>query len=152
MELILHLSKGGCHCPTHVLAKREGGLFIAECGATLMPQLSSVVKYDDWHNGLVTCERCHNIHWEKTGETQRPPDAAADMVNWPPHYNSGKIQPVDFILDQRLCFFLGNAVKYIVRANRKGKRQEDLKKAIWYVNKAIEFNCPTCQAVQEEAK
>jgi Ni,Fe-hydrogenase III large subunit len=35
-------------------------------------------------------------------------------------------------------FCLGNAVKYIWRADLKGDAIEDLKKAVWYVNREIE--------------
>jgi Ribonuclease G/E len=35
-------------------------------------------------------------------------------------------------------FNLGNAVKYIWRADLKGKQVEDLKKAVWYINREIE--------------
>lgn len=63
-----------------------------------------------------------------------------DPVNNPSHYNRGKIQSADFIIDQGLNFCKGNAVKYIVRAGHKNKDKEieDLKKAIWYLNKEIE--------------
>jgi hypothetical protein len=41
-----------------------------------------------------------------------------------------------------LGYHLGNAVKYISRAGKKGTNQglEDLKKAQWYLNRAIEKN------------
>jgi len=34
-------------------------------------------------------------------------------------------------------FCLGNAVKYIWRADEKGKAVEDLKKAVWYLQREI---------------
>jgi hypothetical protein len=37
-----------------------------------------------------------------------------------------------------MSFNLGNAVKYIWRADLKGKQVEDLKKAVWYINREIE--------------
>ena len=60
-----------------------------------------------------------------------------EKVNHPSHYNSGKIEVIDFIEDQKLGFHLGNAVKYICRAGRKDpdKIKEDLDKAIWYINR-----------------
>lgn len=36
-----------------------------------------------------------------------------------------------------LGFCLGNALKYIARAGRKGSRIEDLKKARWYLGREI---------------
>ena len=40
-----------------------------------------------------------------------------------------------------LPYHLGNALKYIARAGRKdpAKTEEDLRKAIWYINRYIEF-------------
>jgi hypothetical protein len=64
-----------------------------------------------------------------------------ESVNHPKHYNSGKIEVIDFIEDQGLDFHLGNAVKYICRAGKKdaGKKTEDLQKAQWYINRWIEL-------------
>ena len=63
-----------------------------------------------------------------------------DAVNHPAHYTDGKIEVIDFILDKKLGFCLGNAVKYISRAGKKNpeKYVEDLEKAIWYIKKQIE--------------
>jgi len=58
-----------------------------------------------------------------------------EAVNHPTHYNSGKIEVIDFIEDQKLGFNLGNAIKYIARAEHKAKPDEDLKKALWYVQR-----------------
>ena len=65
-----------------------------------------------------------------------------DTVNQPSYYNKGKIPVIDFIEDQELGFNLGNAVKYISRAGKKDptKKIEDLKKAVWYINREIRGN------------
>lgn len=60
-----------------------------------------------------------------------------DMINSPPHYNTGKIEVINFILDQRLSYLAGNVVKYICRAPHKGKELEDLQKARWYLNRLM---------------
>lgn len=62
-----------------------------------------------------------------------------DKVNHPSHYNRGKIEVIEFINDQDLKFNLGNSVKYICRADYKGKKEEDLRKAIFYINYEIEL-------------
>lgn len=62
----------------------------------------------------------------------------ADPVNNPPHYTAGKIEVCDFIVDQQLGFCLGNVIKYVARADRKGKPIEDLQKAVWYLNRDIQ--------------
>lgn len=67
-----------------------------------------------------------------------------DQVNHPPHYNQGKIEVIEFIEDQGLGMHLGNAIKYISRAGKKNpeKTTEDLKKAIWYINRFMEIQKP----------
>lgn len=63
-----------------------------------------------------------------------------DNVNHPAHYNTGKIEVIDYIEDQNLGFHLGNVVKYISRAGKKDptKTLEDLHKAAWYLQRKIE--------------
>ncbi len=60
-----------------------------------------------------------------------------DPVNHPAHYKKGGIETIDFIEAKRLGYHLGNVVKYISRAYHKGG-MEDLLKAQWYLNRAIE--------------
>lgn len=62
-------------------------------------------------------------------------------VTHPSHYNSGKIEVIEFIEDQGLNFSRGNAVKYISRAGKKlaSKETEDLEKAIWYLQREVEL-------------
>lgn len=61
-----------------------------------------------------------------------------EMVNHPQHYNMSKIEVIDAIEAWNLGFNLGNAVKYIARADHKGKKLQDLKKAAWYIQREIE--------------
>ena len=60
-----------------------------------------------------------------------------DPVNHPAHYKAGGIETIDFIEAKRLGYHLGNVIKYITRAYHKGG-MEDLLKAQWYLNRAIE--------------
>ena len=53
------------------------------------------------------------------------------------HYQDFKIQPAEFINQNRLLFAEGNAIKYICRHSRKGK-QYDIKKAIHYLEMILE--------------
>ena len=70
-------------------------------------------------------------------------DADLDMtnINHPAHYTFGSIEVIDAIEGLLLPYHLGNALKYIARAGRKdpAKTEEDLRKAIWYINRYIEF-------------
>jgi hypothetical protein len=60
-----------------------------------------------------------------------------DPVNHPAHYTTGGIETIDFIEAKHLNYNLGNVVKYITRADHKGKRVEDLQKAKWYLEREI---------------
>lgn len=63
-----------------------------------------------------------------------------DVVNHPSHYTTGKIEVIDYIEDKNFDYHLGNAIKYISRAGKKNpdKYVEDLKKAIWYIQREID--------------
>ena len=61
----------------------------------------------------------------------------ADNVNHPSHYKTGGIETIDFIEAKKLDYHLGNVVKYITRSDLKGNKLEDLQKAQWYLNRAI---------------
>jgi hypothetical protein len=64
-------------------------------------------------------------------------EPVADPVNHPTHYTVGGIETIDFIEAKDLSYHLGNAVKYISRADHKGTRKQDLEKAKWYIDRAI---------------
>lgn len=60
-----------------------------------------------------------------------------DMVNHPPHY-TGHPSGVECIqITEHMGFCLGNAVKYIWRADLKSDAIEDLRKAVWYIEREI---------------
>ena len=53
------------------------------------------------------------------------------------HYSSMKIQPAEFINENKLLFAEGNAIKYICRHAKKGGVQ-DIEKAIHYLEMILE--------------
>ncbi|ADD71772.1 phage-related protein [Leuconostoc phage 1-A4] len=68
-----------------------------------------------------------------------------DEVNHPKHYNSYSFEVVD-VIDEVVPNYpasysghIQNAIKYIFRAPFKGTLKKDLKKAVWYLNHAIEI-------------
>lgn len=61
-------------------------------------------------------------------------ESNSDMVNSPQHYQGKTFEVIDIINDYSLNFELGNAIKYILRADKKGNKKQDLEKAIWYLN------------------
>jgi hypothetical protein len=60
-----------------------------------------------------------------------------DKINHPSHYKVGGIETIDFIEAKDLGYHLGNVVKYISRADHKDNKLENLKKAQWYLNRAV---------------
>lgn len=74
---------------------------------------------------------------EKTFNKAVEKELDKEAVEHPSHYSEGrKYEPIDVIADWDLNFNLGNTVKYISRAGRKGapeKLQEDLEKAKFYL-------------------
>jgi hypothetical protein len=60
-----------------------------------------------------------------------------DPVNHPYHYKVGGIETIDFIEAKELNYNMGNAVKYISRADHKGNKKQDLEKAVWYLNREL---------------
>lgn len=64
----------------------------------------------------------------------------SNAVDHPPHYggDNNPYEAIKVIEAWGLGFCLGNAIKYISRAGKKGNRIEDLKKAAWYINREIE--------------
>lgn len=65
----------------------------------------------------------------------------ADMVNHPPHYETGRFECIDvmcevFGTETVRDFCLCNAFKYVYRCKMKHSTPtEDIDKAIWYLNK-----------------
>lgn len=60
-----------------------------------------------------------------------------DPVNRPAHYTSHPSGIETIRLTEHMGFCLGNVIKYVMRAPYKGSQLEDLKKAIWYIEREI---------------
>ena len=115
---------------------------------------------------MITCDRCqfyecdeedfpcndciHNRgsidHFEPLNSGTTP-----EEINHPDRYAGGKFECIDVMLDvfgadavKHFCIL--NAFKYIWRAEKKNG-VEDIKKAVWYLNKFIELG-----GVDDESK
>ena len=63
----------------------------------------------------------------------------SDRVNHPPHYTEHPSGIECIQVTEHLSFCVGNAIKYLWRADLKHDDAiEDLKKAAWYINREIE--------------
>ena len=61
-----------------------------------------------------------------------------DPVNHPKHYTAHPSGIECIEITRHMGFNLGNAMKYIWRADLKNNAVEDLEKAIWYIKDEIE--------------
>jgi hypothetical protein len=64
-----------------------------------------------------------------------------DLINHPSHYTQG-IECADYVYSHKMCFFQGNAIKYLTRYKHKGTPLQDLEKARWYINYLINQHQP----------
>lgn len=75
-------------------------------------------------------------------EALNPPVQSADPVNKPAHYNAGKVECIDALESATVglsgidAVCVGNAIKYLWR-HRQKNGTEDLRKAIWYIERLI---------------
>lgn len=60
-----------------------------------------------------------------------------DRVDHPKHYVSHPSGVECITITEHMSFNVGNAVKYLWRADEKGAPIEDLEKARWYVDREI---------------
>ena len=72
----------------------------------------------------------------------------SDQVNHPSHYKQGRVEAIEVIEDvvsgapdPVIGYSVGQTLKYLLRAWHKGNAVQDLQKAAWYLNRAIDrFN------------
>lgn len=118
-------------------------------GAKTEPKTGSNFAIDKW---VADVEAIDGRTWtiddsydfySLSNENEETKKTLDDKVNHPSHYTYGEIEVINFIeqvtkdYKPELAFAIGNAIKYISRANRKNGK-EDLDKARWYLNRAFE--------------
>jgi len=127
------VSVSGVYQTVYLQKKRVNGMPMT----TLSPR-------SDWKVASVsTSNKSLSARYTQKPSTLAPNAVASmalygeDKVNHPSHYKVGGIETIDFIEAKSLGYNLGNVVKYITRADHKGNKLEDLKKAQWYLNRAV---------------
>ena len=95
----------------------------------------------------VIIERNYDIIFGNASETkkEKAESKTKDMVNHPSHYTSGGVECIDAITsalssyeDSVDSWLVGQVIKYLWRAPLKGKYEEDIKKAQFYLNRLVE--------------
>jgi hypothetical protein len=133
----------------------SGGSEPSNCTVTHQPdglvevkgKYNSLLITEKQFNGLSPAQRSNiSYRLNKIPARMQAPQTVTstvhDPVNQPSHYKVGGVETIDFIEAKGLGYHLGNVVKYITRAGHKGTNQglEDLRKARWYLDRAIEKN------------
>lgn len=76
--------------------------------------------------------------WKPIEPTPALTPEASDPINHPGHYTS-VVPGIECIqVTEHMSFLRGNAIKYLWRAGAKGDVVEDLKKAVWYIQREID--------------
>jgi hypothetical protein len=122
--------------PKHRMQSSEGTIRVPEVGDSV----GGLTLTRKWQGDTYL------YRWVKDDEVksgQVEVDAPeADNIN-PAHYKVGGIETIDFIeakltAEEYRGYLRGNVLKYTSRADHKGDRLENLKKAQWYLNREIE--------------
>ena len=108
----------------------------------IIEYIRTSIEYDGPATYKISCIREMGTTSEGQKESE---DISKDDVNHPEHYTVGGIETID-ILKAKLTaeefkgFLKGNVIKYLCRANHKGKATQDIEKAQWYTNKLVEVD------------
>lgn len=116
----------------------------------MCPHISGNIEIDEPDycpddNGYAVCHAC----WQREVPTE--PTSIEDNVNHPTHYTNGSIECIDAMVaaygkENVATYCIINSFKYIWRSEHKNGI-EDIKKAIWYLNKHVELK----EGMYEEA-
>lgn len=92
----------------------------------------------EWSRAAAANYSNQTLHIEAS---TKPP---IDEIERPAHYNYGKYETIDVIVDtlgdyEAINYCHGNVLKYVIRMWHKGTPVKDIKKAIWYANKMVEL-------------
>ncbi|MGH7747395.1 MAG: DUF3310 domain-containing protein [Candidatus Dormibacteria bacterium] len=75
--------------------------------------------------------------WPEPRAVSAAPEPQGDTIRSPKHYTT-HVSGVECIqIAEHMTFNLGNALKYIWRCDLKGAPVEDLRKAIWYLEREV---------------
>ena len=95
---------------------------------------SEIPLFEGTSNRLAELSIRPKIRMQGSDGTQRE---LFDPVDHPEHYKVGGIETIDFIEAKKLNYNIGNVIKYLTRADYKGNKLEDLRKAQWYLTREI---------------
>ncbi len=103
-------------------------------------------SYDKWSEGSLTASPqelaadASEAFYAAIGSSMKDKEDW-DVVNKPKHYHKNGMEVIDIIdafTPDSYSYCMGNAIKYLLRHQDKGKPKQDLEKCQWYINKMIE--------------
>ena len=103
----------------------------------------NVIALDSDGDPILSGDTEQDTGWSCWREYFKPcyneaaPDKALDSVNHPKHYTNHPSGIECIQITEHMNFNLGNALKYIWRADLKNDAIEDLQKAAWYINREL---------------
>ncbi len=124
-------------------SKKRTAWMCSACGwstTALLVESEALEHFIEYHHGNMREERqklglCMDCGSSSHVTCSRP--NADDPVNHPSHYTAHPSGVECITITEHMSFCLGNAVKYIWRADEKGDAIQDLEKAKWYVEREI---------------
>lgn len=121
----------------YVVLDGKGNPVYITIGAQRAWELSSELGSDS--NYIRVAEFLNPPEIKDEAEEAESETAEFNVISNPEHYCFSKYEPKDVIREWNLNFNLGNVVKYVARAGRKGNKLEDLLKAKQYIEFEIDY-------------
>lgn len=124
---------------------RYSGYYVTNQGAMIVSSFDGD-NLEDAKNQVAAVVDCHpsNVFLWPENEYEEPmeapppiPSQPVDDISNPEYYRSNGMEAIDMIEAFNLGYSLGNAVKYLIRAGKKGPAVDDLRKARWYIDREI---------------
>ena len=123
------------NCPTRVSCQMEGCTF-PQLNDDQVPERDRLGKALEANVETVLRGKLEAL--EAVAKRQgKLEDTLAEQVNKQDHYARYEIEPMDFIVANRLGYRVGNIIKYVCRYPFKGQALSDLYKARDYLNRII---------------
>lgn len=99
-------------------------------------QAAKVFAEEEARRLKIQLEGLNSLDYTPAFLRDRDPEDEDDVVSRPSHYTQYKQEPVTFIMTNDLPFWMGNVIKYVMRADDKNG-VEDLRKAQRYIEMRI---------------
>jgi hypothetical protein len=120
-----------------MMSGRDNGLRTREAGILRLTEEELEAEQHLVDQGLTVTEMEADWNAEQARHALTGVVSPKDVVNHPPHYlqHPSGVECIQIV--EHMTYNLGNAVKYLWRADHKGDQIEDLRKSVWYIQREI---------------